>query len=79
MVVDLGVQVGIVIGGGNIFRGVAPAASGMDRATADYISLYCTSFLPLQGNNYCMIRAGSQHNPLANDAKIRSILSSAIP
>ena len=44
------------------------------RATADY-----TSFLPLQGNNYCMIRAGSQHNPLANDAKIRSILSSAIP
>ena len=49
------------------------------RATADYISLYCTSFLPLQGNNYCMIRAGSQHNPLANDAKIRSILSSAIP
>ncbi|MBZ0091708.1 MAG: UMP kinase, partial [Sulfuricellaceae bacterium] len=35
-VVHLGVEVGIVIGGGNIFRGVAPAAAGMDRATADY-------------------------------------------
>ena len=34
-IVDLGVEVGIVIGGGNIFRGVAPAAEGMDRATAD--------------------------------------------
>jgi uridylate kinase len=32
-VVELGVQVAIVIGGGNIFRGVAPAAAGMDRAT----------------------------------------------
>ena len=31
----LGVQVGVVIGGGNIFRGMAGAASGMDRATAD--------------------------------------------
>ncbi len=30
-VVDLGVQLGVVIGGGNIFRGVAPAATGMDR------------------------------------------------
>ncbi len=42
MVVDLGVQVGIVIGGGNIFRGVAPAASGMDRATADYMGMLAT-------------------------------------
>ena len=35
-VTRLGVQVGVVIGGGNIFRGMAGAASGMDRATADY-------------------------------------------
>src|SRR5512146_2124602 len=35
-VVRLGVQVAIVIGGGNIFRGVAPGAAGRDRATADY-------------------------------------------
>ncbi len=41
-VVDLGVQVAIVIGGGNIFRGVAPAASGMDRATADYMGMVAT-------------------------------------
>ncbi|WP_157314680.1 UMP kinase [Chitinibacter sp. FCG-7] len=41
-VVDLGVQVAVVIGGGNIFRGVAPAASGMDRATADYMGMLAT-------------------------------------
>lgn len=41
-VVDLGVQVGVVIGGGNIFRGVAPAAEGMDRATADYMGMLAT-------------------------------------
>lgn len=41
-VVSLGVQVGIVIGGGNIFRGVAPAAQGMDRATADYMGMMAT-------------------------------------
>ena len=42
-VVALGVQVAIVIGGGNIFRGVAPAAAGMDRATADYMGMLATS------------------------------------
>lgn len=41
-VVSLGVQVAIVIGGGNIFRGVAPAAAGMDRATADYMGMLAT-------------------------------------
>ncbi|HMW62687.1 MAG TPA: UMP kinase [Accumulibacter sp.] len=41
-IVDLGVQVGVVIGGGNIFRGVAPAASGMDRAQADYMGMLAT-------------------------------------
>lgn len=41
-VVDLGVQVAVVIGGGNIFRGVAPAAEGMDRATADYMGMMAT-------------------------------------
>ena len=38
----LGVQMAVVIGGGNIFRGVAPAASGMDRATADYMGMLAT-------------------------------------
>ncbi len=41
-VVQMGVQVGVVIGGGNIFRGVAPAAAGMDRATADYMGMLAT-------------------------------------
>ena len=33
---------GVVIGGGNIFRGVAPGAAGMDRATADYMGMLAT-------------------------------------
>jgi uridylate kinase len=37
-----GVEVAIVVGGGNIFRGLAAAASGMDRATADYIGMLAT-------------------------------------
>ena len=41
-VVHLGVQVAVVIGGGNIFRGVAPGAAGMDRATADYMGMLAT-------------------------------------
>jgi uridylate kinase len=38
----LGVQVAIVIGGGNIFRGLAASAGGMDRATADYMGMLAT-------------------------------------
>ncbi len=38
----LGVQVAVVIGGGNIFRGVAGGAVGMDRATADYMGMLAT-------------------------------------
>ncbi|MCK9990427.1 MAG: UMP kinase [Rugosibacter sp.] len=41
-VVDLGVQVGVVVGGGNIFRGMAGVATGMDRATADYMGMLAT-------------------------------------
>ncbi len=41
-VVRLGVEIAIVIGGGNIFRGVAPGAAGMDRATADYMGMLAT-------------------------------------
>ncbi len=37
-----GVQVGVVVGGGNIFRGMAASASGMDRATGDYIGMLAT-------------------------------------
>jgi uridylate kinase len=41
-VVASGVQLAIVIGGGNIFRGVAGGAAGMDRATADYMGMLAT-------------------------------------
>jgi len=41
-VVRMGLEVGVVIGGGNIFRGVAPGAAGMDRATADYMGMLAT-------------------------------------
>src|SRR5579871_3274961 len=39
---QLGVEVAIVIGGGNIFRGVAASTLGMDRATADYMGMLAT-------------------------------------
>ncbi|MFZ4288095.1 UMP kinase [Variovorax sp. HJSM1_2] len=41
-VTRLGVEVAVVIGGGNIFRGVAGGATGMDRATADYMGMLAT-------------------------------------
>lgn len=41
-VVRTGVQVAVVIGGGNIFRGVAGGSAGMDRATADYMGMLAT-------------------------------------
>jgi uridylate kinase len=41
-VVNLGVQLAIVIGGGNIFRGIAASAKGMDRASADYMGMLAT-------------------------------------
>lgn len=39
---DLGVEIAIVVGGGNLWRGVAGSAQGMDRATADYIGMLAT-------------------------------------
>lgn len=41
-VVASGTQIAIVVGGGNIFRGVKASAAGMDRATADYIGMIAT-------------------------------------
>lgn len=47
---DTGIQIGIVIGGGNIFRGVAASAQGMDRASSDYMGMLatCINALALQ-------------------------------
>ena len=41
-VVDLGVHLALVIGGGNIFRGLAASSKGMDRASADYMGMLAT-------------------------------------
>lgn len=41
-IVELGVQVAIVVGGGNIWRGIAGSAKGIDRATADYMGMLAT-------------------------------------
>jgi uridylate kinase len=41
-VVNLGVQVGVVVGGGNIFRGISKAAKEMDRVSADYMGMLAT-------------------------------------
>jgi len=38
----MGIELAVVIGGGNIFRGIAPGAAGMDRATADYMGMMAT-------------------------------------
>jgi uridylate kinase len=66
-VARLSVEIGVVIGGGNIFRGVAPGAAGMDRATADYMGMLATvmNALALQD---AMRRAGI-------DSRVQSALN----
>ena len=56
---SLGVQIGVVIGGGNIFRGVAASAKGMDRATGDYMGMLATVI-----NGLAMQDALEQHGVL---------------
>jgi uridylate kinase len=66
-VVALGVEVGVVIGGGNIFRGVAGASTGMDRATADYMGMLATVINAMALSD-AMRRAGV-------DARVQSALN----
>lgn len=66
-VVDLGIQVCLVIGGGNIFRGVSGAAVGMDRATADHMGMLAT-----------VINSLALQNALEN-AGVPTRVQSAIP
>jgi uridylate kinase len=54
---QLGVEMGVVIGGGNIFRGLAASASGMDRSTADYMGMLATVI-----NALALQDALEQHN-----------------
>ena len=63
-VAALGVQVGVVVGGGNIFRGVSDAAAGMDRVSADHMGMLATiiNALALQD---ALERAGVQTRVLS--------------
>lgn len=56
-VYEMGVELSIVIGGGNIFRGVQLGAQGMDRASADYMGMLATAMNALALQD-CMERAG---------------------
>ena len=51
-IVKLGVQVGVVIGGGNIFRGLSASARGMDRVQADYMGMLATVINALALQDY---------------------------
>jgi uridylate kinase len=66
-VIAMGVQVCLVIGGGNIFRGVSGAASGMDRAQADYMGMLAT-----------VINALAMQNALEKE-EVPTRVQSAIP
>ena len=66
-VARLNIEVSIVIGGGNIFRGVAPGAQGMDRATADYMGMLATIM-----NALALQDAMKQHGIVA---RVQSALS----
>lgn len=65
-VTDLGIEVAVVIGGGNIFRGVAGASKGMDRVQADHMGMLATVINGLALQSAC------------DDAGIKSRLQSAI-
>jgi uridylate kinase len=56
---DLGIQVCVVIGGGNIFRGISGAAEGMDRTSADYMGMLATVINSLAMQN-ALERIGTQ-------------------
>ena len=62
-----GVQLAVVIGGGNIFRGVAPGAQGMDRATADYMGMMATVM------NALALQDALKHQGV--DARVQSALN----
>ena len=55
-VLDRGVEVAVVVGGGNIFRGLAASAKGMDRATGDYMGMLATVM-----NGLCAAGRSSRH------------------
>lgn len=71
--VDAGVQLALVIGGGNIFRGLAGAAKGMDRVSADHMGIMATvmNALAMQGvlENKASTRASFRPSPCRRCAR----------
>ena len=64
VVAELGVEICLVIGGGNIFRGMSGAANGMERATADYMGMLATVMNALAMQS-ALERAGAQTRVLS--------------
>ena len=62
----LGVQTAVVIGGGNLFRGLAASAKGMDRATADYMGMLATVI------NALALQDALEHNGVRPGSRRRS-------
>ncbi|MDH5302323.1 MAG: UMP kinase [Gammaproteobacteria bacterium] len=72
--VDAGVQVGLVIGGGNIFRGAGLAAAGMDRVTGDHMGMLATVINALSMQDalekrgmYCRVMSALKINQICED------------
>ncbi len=70
-IVDKGVEVAIVIGGGNIFRGVAGAANGMDRVQGDYMGMLATTINSLALQN--ALESANIHTRLQTAIKMEQI------
>ncbi|MBS9768630.1 MAG: UMP kinase [Flavobacteriaceae bacterium] len=70
-VVEKGVEVAIVIGGGNIFRGVAGAANGMDRVQGDYMGMLATTINSLALQN--ALESANVHTRLQTAIKMEQI------
>ena len=73
-VANFGVQVGVVIGGGNIFRGATLAAAGLDRASADYMGMLATVMNALAMQEaleregiYCRVMSALKINQVCED------------
>ena len=77
-IVRMGVQVGIVVGGGNIFRGVSAQAGSMDRATADYMGMMATVMNALALKDALKLwaskRAYNPHFPCSKSLKRTPVL-----
>ena len=72
--VDAGAELAVVVGGGNIFRGLAGAAKGMDRATADYMGMLATvmNALALQS-----VHDGGQHAHVVGRGTVHALAAPA--